>query len=381
MGNAAGRDGDLEVSKISVDYDQDSPSGSGFKSVVSQPLDEIIDHDSLWSSVIRLLKDPPKLGLLKASECKEASEKEFATRLMFAVGVAGNLLGFEDFEMTERCFHDRAKGELMTERYDQEGILLQTVFTKFHKDPLVVESWLELPQSRHSSWMVAVSGQDVLKKARDLTNPAAKGEGNIPMHHEQESLSGSGLRACVSDPLMDHFEDLDQLWDGWIKAVKADPRTSTPQDEKSVFSGSPPEAKIAHWEVKEISETEFNVISVIDGDSIDKGFNWFQRFATPVDSLLALRSAGDKQTVIVYIADRSKAEIVAQYFNDLGLLILEAFVRFYEDPLRVEMWVEQAKARKSGRMLCVTVWTFLNRIIKDFKEASSTLSNQVADDL
>lgn len=388
MGSSASRSSeDLEISKISVEYDQDSPSCSGFKSVLSGPLDEYIDFDGLWFGLVRLLKDPPKAGLLAKSECKEHSSTEFTTRHFFTVGPIGSLLGFEDFETHENTMLNYEGGDIVSERFDQSNTLLQTTCTKIHRDPLRVESWIEVPQVRDASRMVALMATDFLTRGRHVVNPEADSEGAIAVHPNEESLSGDGQKAAISDPLDDHFTDLDQIWAGWIAAAKQSPFDNKSQPSSGGLqlpSGPLPTSSvptISKFEVKEISPSEFNVITVIDGESLDKGFDFFQRVATPVDSLLAFRSTGDRTTIAVYICDRSKAELCNQTFNHHGALAVTVWVRFYEDPLRVEVWVEQAKARRSGRVHCVMVWTFLSQIIKDFKAASAATTGELTDAL
>lgn len=382
MGAQASRSGDLEVSKIVVEYDQESPSGGSFyKSVVSGPLDEYIDFESLTSGIVKLMKEPPLMGLLKSTKCEEKSEKEFSTRHFFDVGSLGKLLGFEDFETVEVCFVDPGKGEFKTERYGDDETLIQTTFTTIHQDPLRVEAWVEMPESRSATRLSALHVAYILTKARELLNPELKGAINV--HEETESLSGSGLKAVVSDPLDDHFEDLDQLFEYYVKALKLPPPEMEEGGKKDQgilgsMTDIAPKIKISSFEVIEVSPKEFNTITVVDGESLDKGFNWVQRSFTPVDSLLALRSSGDNKSVCVFVADRDKAEITCQAFNESGALALTTYVRFYEDPLRVEMWTEQAKQRVSGRFLCVVVWTFLNAVIKDFRSTRDSVSGEVA---
>eukprot|EP00408_Alexandrium_pacificum_P058680 CAMPEP_0171162546 /NCGR_PEP_ID=MMETSP0790-20130122/4647_1 /TAXON_ID=2925 /ORGANISM="Alexandrium catenella, Strain OF101" /LENGTH=374 /DNA_ID=CAMNT_0011627151 /DNA_START=13 /DNA_END=1137 /DNA_ORIENTATION=- len=374
MGNSAVRPtDDLEVSKITVDFDVESPSCSGLKSVLSQPLDEYIDYDTLWSGLIKLLKDPPKHGLLTKTELKEICETEFSTRNFFSVGSFGKLLGFEDFQTVEHVRVDYAAGDIKSERYDQNDNLVQTTYTKIHREPLRVESWFEVPQVRIADRAVSIMAKDSLTRGRQAMNPSGSSEGAIVMTPDAESLSGDGQKSAVSDPLDDHFADLDQLFKGWIAAAKQSPNWEEQQ------KGDLP--KVNKFEVKEISESEFNTITVVDGDSLDKGFDTLQRVATPVDSLLAFRSTGDRTTISVYICDRSKAEICNQVFNHHGTLVMSVFCRFYEDPLRVEVWVEQAQARRSGRIHCVMVWTFLSKIIQEFKQASVAMTGELENDL
>merc|ERR1712039_582204 len=51
---------------------------------------------------------------------------------------------------SRRFTADKAKGELSERQYNSEGAFVRSACFRVHRQPLLLESWIEMPGTRHS---------------------------------------------------------------------------------------------------------------------------------------------------------------------------------------------------------------------------------------
>jgi len=123
-------------SDVAVHLDVKSPSGSGLRAVLSDPLDEYMDFDTLWHGLIHCSQYPRDKSLI-SSELTIVSKQSFV--------VSQRRRGQEGKESTIvfKHRHDKTRAQIETEGWGLNGQPLFRVFQLVWRQPLRVESWSE----------------------------------------------------------------------------------------------------------------------------------------------------------------------------------------------------------------------------------------------
>lgn len=135
--------------------DQDSIAEPGKKSVISEPMDEHISYDTLWTSITDW-----KSGF-EGKEITEVSENE-----VFASGEGG----VEPADGATTVTFDKEKGTINRTR-TIAGKVQETSYTVVHQDPLRMEVWVEAGEEktrlagRHIAMYTTVVVEQVISKA------------------------------------------------------------------------------------------------------------------------------------------------------------------------------------------------------------------------
>lgn len=130
--------------RVKIKRNVSSPFGGGM-SAVSEPLDRHIDFDALFEAVLR------RIRLLGGhdSQVIDISDSEFEATASTEVFGGGIGPGFPNQALKYSVKHDRTSGEVVLV-VSIGNHLLYTHFFVLHKDPLLLETWVEQDGRRHA---------------------------------------------------------------------------------------------------------------------------------------------------------------------------------------------------------------------------------------
>jgi len=131
----------LMTRKVTVSTGVASPGG-GWTSAMSGPLDEFVDYDTCFESVIEVLKE--SVENKAGGQVQELSDREFEM-LVTAPSIGDHSNG--DTKMTQLIRHDRKTGEIINVA-SVGGEFLYTSWIVLHRSPLRVEHWTEVDSKR-----------------------------------------------------------------------------------------------------------------------------------------------------------------------------------------------------------------------------------------
>jgi len=292
-----------------------SPSGSGLKSAVSEPLDHVGDFEAVWDEIVLLLKNPPKQFALKSSSCSVVSDSEFTVARVLD-GAILRTLGKptpdgKDGEDLVRYSLDKARGSIRAETFGRAGLIRDRDWCVLHRAPaLRLEWWGEAPGARKSSSAKSNHLQAALEAILAQVKPGGAGAGGVRVLPDAPSVANRGLKSAVSAPL-DDLLGLDELWHGYVRQCKA---------------GA---------EVEQTSLRDFTAVREQEGGRI----------------------------TMRYHADRQKRLVYAETYGPKGGLFERRWTVFHQDPLRLECWGEAPGERKSGKAKAMLLQNVVDGVI------------------
>jgi hypothetical protein len=300
-----------------------SPSGSGLKSVVTEPLTQFGDFGTIWRELIGLLQVPPKQFALRESKCVKESESVFTVtkfldgKVLQKIG-KGTAAG-QDEESILKYSIDPAVGSIQVETRGKGGNVRDRDWCVLHKDGLCLEWWGETPGARKSGAAKAKQLQKILDAVIKQACPGANVDvSKTQVAPDAVSPGGSGLKSAVSS-VLDKFVDFETLWSGCVEECKA---------------GA---------EVQAVSAEEFTAVFMKD----------------------------TARVTVKYKINKAKGEIYAEHFGPLGRRFEQTWIMIHRSPLRMEHWGEATGERKSGQAKAAYVQTLVDSIALRVKPASS----------
>jgi len=146
-------------------------SPSGEERLFSERLDGHVTFDQLWEEWVDLVKYRPKDQVIKSSEVCVVSESEFVVVQELARAfpdTPGERSGNgEDSQIVQQVYLRKELNEICIEEWrdmssHERGHIPTRLWVHFHRDPLQVECWGELPGERKADYFTQATMQAVV---------------------------------------------------------------------------------------------------------------------------------------------------------------------------------------------------------------------------
>mmetsp|Transcript_37206 Transcript_37206/g.84591 ORF Transcript_37206/g.84591 Transcript_37206/m.84591 type:complete len:405 (-) Transcript_37206:58-1272(-) len=370
------------ASKVEVKRDQPSPKDPKVKCVLSGRLDEFGDFDAIWDCLIDVLTseehsflDQLREGKIKESQVTHGVEGEiivhrlingrlFDAELSNELGLNRQLVldnkelqrfTAGDWSLMERYSVDKAAGSIRIEKYATEPYrLLNTAHIVVHRDPLLMEYWLETPRPRflHSLLLDGINREldimvvrchmaDTYMLAMFQEKRSRSPKGLI--YKEEKSLSDPAWDAFVSVPL-DEFFTYEQFWDELEFCVKRQPWhtgvTLTP-----------------------LGPNKYKIVVAPTTDTDGRGHTYVTH-PKRVEELTIDKAKG-RTRCVKFDADGNAKNI--------------DYHHVHRNPLRLEVWSELPQKRRVGKLIQASAQALLNAVLDRVEVVEETV-NQVDKD-
>uniref|UniRef100_A0A7S1RIU8 Uncharacterized protein n=1 Tax=Alexandrium catenella TaxID=2925 RepID=A0A7S1RIU8_ALECA len=304
-------------------HDEDSPSAPGFKSVLSDSLEEFCTadefYDGLWSHIRNPFMHFENI-FIKERSLVEHGEEEFTVRIIYDGAKLKNF-GVTKEEKDICKLHHRIVGNkkeltVVSQNMNIDGELENAGYCKLLKDPLRVEYWLIEDGERKATKLCA----RILEFAyiRPVLQALAKRKVKCNANHES-SLQGGGLSA-ISEPMDEHLT-YEAAFDLLQDVLKNPERPSIPG-----FPSVKSELKETEngWELTELEPDQFRELALTKDSTLPR-----------------------KDMHYVGQVNKEDGEIILVVSMGQQLLFT-VFIHFHRDPLRIESWQIADGKRQGG---------------------------------
>uniref|UniRef100_A0A7S1S5K5 Uncharacterized protein n=1 Tax=Alexandrium catenella TaxID=2925 RepID=A0A7S1S5K5_ALECA len=315
-----------------VHHEVDSPSNPGQKCCLTDSLDKFTTFDGLFDEILENIKDPllpTENWLVKEVVITDEGPEEFAVKVIHdARKLATFGWGKEDGSDRVRSWvkvrHNRAKREIITEEYWEDGRMEIRCFTKFLSDPLRVEFWGEHCSGERRCGQIyarIVKYQFLMPSLKKLVCR------KVPVKLGTPSIDDRGGTSVISEALDDYTSYIG-LMNLLQEALK-----------------SP--AEKANLPVTEINDHEFELKTPgppkkfpAPGEEIERDIlTWLYKFDADNGQINAVVSVGNE-------------------------LLHTSWIRVHRDPLRLEHWIEQGGKRLAGRCETFMLQEIIDSIVR-----------------
>jgi len=301
----------------------DSPSGSGLKSLVSGPLDELLTFEQFWE----FCEKQARTGVAGAAshEVTDLDDGGFEVRDV----LSGGLLQDFELKLFNRYKFDKEKKEWTTQVFDRsfdDSQLREVITIKELSSPMRIEAWTEVAKWREPGCnlvgvLSGILGQVLIRAGVDSGNPVCK--------EDVDSMDG---KPCAVSEALDASITPDEFWALYVAFIK----------------GGIGKGGIKEHRVKELDACNFMVI-----DSFD-GLVAYEKFAFDAgkDMLVSYTHENDEAL--------SEASCIDSYTT-----------KVHRDPLRVEFYKDVRPGRKTPCRLHRVIQEALDSCIKGTEERSA----------
>jgi len=307
-------------------HNQPSPSGSGLKSVVSEPLDDRTDVLSFWYSLMTSYRNPQgktKLVEHSPSEIQHVMILR-GEELMGVYGIESGRPADEEIELRELHMVDKRSRCIRTMSMFKDKLVSRKQAQVYEK-PLRLEVWHEKPGKRHNGQVNAMVDfliKAILKRTQGGTASKIEIETDVP------SIFWPGSKSILSGPLDDHL-DFERLWQETVDMIK--------------------------YYTEELPGLRESVVTAPEGEAGDD-FDTFTitHLVDRSETIQPQGTSSDKDEVEWNVRNvflfKSKRLIEVEDWGKKQAPLgapSRLFIGFLRDPLRIEAWGEQSGLRET----------------------------------
>jgi len=212
----------------------ESPLQPGTYSVVSDPLDDIVDFEALWAATVDVLRypEPQEDKDWEKAEVDQISDTEFTVRRVFDPNHP-KVEEVKPYNTWDKVRLDKPNGAIVADTFNSEGVLQITTWYVIHRQPVRVECWCEGPPKRKAGSFV---------KMRLLHM--------VGIVLERSEVADNITRTITDMADLDTFEDAEEVAADTAQeseAPEAAPNLGTEARERSEPEAKPTAEVMAAW--------------------------------------------------------------------------------------------------------------------------------------
>lgn len=312
----------------------DSPTDPGFKSVVSESLEEYCTAEAFYDALWMLMRSPVhpmEAHMVKEQQVEDHGEEDFTVRVIYdglklkSYGLAPDDKDY--YKLNQRVVGNRKEFTIVTQDMKRDGTHIYTGFCKLVRNPLRLE-YSRIVDGERRFGQVLASVVETTYVAPVLA-VLAKRKAKVLPDHESE-LHGGGPSA-ISEPL-DEWLTFDMAFEFLIEALKYPPEV--PQEQKTELVETEDSWELIYYEHEKLRELNYARDSTLPARDM--------RYMGKVD-----RAAGE----IVVVCSVGQE------------LLFTSFTHFHRDPVRIESWQVADGKRLGGVAEASVLQGYVDHII------------------
>uniref|UniRef100_A0A7S1PR59 Uncharacterized protein n=1 Tax=Alexandrium catenella TaxID=2925 RepID=A0A7S1PR59_ALECA len=324
------------VPQVKCHENVDSPTDSGFKSVVSESLEDYCTADAFYDSLWLLMRSPVhpmEAMMVKEQQVVDQGEEEFTIKVIYD-GQKLKLYGLapesrDYYKLNQKVVGNRKELTIVCQDMKGDGTHLHTGCCKLLRDPARLE-YSRIVDGERRSGQALASLVETTYIAPVLTVLARRKAKVLPNHVSE--LHGGGP-SVISEPL-DEWLTYDMAFEFFVEAVKYPPGVED------------------HGEHTRLVETDDSFELVCFEHEQLRALNYAK------DSTLPARDMTYMGRV-----DKAAGEIVV--ICSVGReLLFTSFTHFHRDPVRIESWQVADGKRLGGLAEACVLQGYVDMIVR-----------------